>query len=74
MIRVLLAIAAAAIAINYLWRIRNMPPHKQRGAYIKFLIGLTVATVIFLTVTGRMHWVGAALTGAFVFLRQVLFG
>ena len=72
MIRVLLAIAAAAIAINYLWRIRNMPPHKQRGAYIKFLIGLTVATVIFLTVTGRMHWVGAALTGAFVFLRQVL--
>jgi len=71
-IRVLLAIAAAAIAINYLWRIRNMPPHKQRGAYIKFLIGLTVATVIVLTVTGRMHWVGAALTGAFVFLRQVL--
>jgi hypothetical protein len=71
-IRVLLAIAAAAVAIHYLWRIRSMPPHKQRGAYIKFLIGLTVATVIFLTVTGRMHWVGAALTGAFVFLRQVL--
>lgn len=72
MIRVLLAIAAAAIAIHYLWRIRNMPPHKQRAGYIKFLIGLTVAAVIFLTVTGRMHWVGAALTGAFVFLRQVL--
>lgn len=72
MIRVLLAIAAAAIAIHYLWRIRNMPPHKQRAGYIKFLIGLTVATVIVLTVTGRMHWVGAALTGAFVFLRQIL--
>lgn len=72
MIRVLLAIAAAAIAIHYLWRIRNMPPHKQRAGYVKFLIGLTVATVIVLTVTGRMHWVGAALTGAFVFLRQIL--
>lgn len=72
MIRVLLAIAAAAVAIHYLWRIRNMPPHKQRAGYIKFLIGLTVATVIVLTVTGRMHWVGAALTGAFVFLRQIL--
>jgi len=71
-IRVLLAIAAAAVAIHYLWRIRNMPPHKQRAGYIKFLIGLTVATVIVLTVTGRMHWVGAALTGAFVFLRQIL--
>ena len=72
MIRVFLAIAAAAVAIHYLWRIRNMPPHKQRAGYIKFLIGLTVATVIVLTVTGRMHWVGAALTGAFVFLRQIL--
>jgi hypothetical protein len=71
-IRVFLAIAAAAVAIHYLWRIRNMPPHKQRAGYIKFLIGLTVATVIVLTVTGRMHWVGAALTGAFVFLRQIL--
>ena len=72
MIRVLLAIAAAVIAIQYLWRIRNMPPHKQRSGYIKFLLGLTVATVIVLTVTGRMHWVGAALTGALVFLRQIL--
>lgn len=72
MIRVLLAIAAAAIAIHYLWRIRNMPPHKQRSGYIKFLLGLAVATVIVLTATGRMHWLGAALTGAFVFLRQIL--
>lgn len=33
---------------------------------------LTVVLVVWLTVTGRMHWVGAALTGAFVFLRQTL--
>jgi len=71
-IRVLLIVAAAVIAIYYLWRVRNMPPHKQRSGYIKFLLGLTVATVIILTITGRMHWVGAALTGAFVFLRQIL--
>lgn len=33
---------------------------------------LAVVLVVWLTVTGRMHWVGAALTGAFVFLRQTL--
>ena len=72
MIRALLAIAAAAIAIYYLWRVRSMPPHKQRSGYIKFLLGLMIALVILLTLTGRMHWVGAAITGAFVFLRQIL--
>ena len=72
MIRALLAIAAAAIAIYYLWRVRNMPPHKQRSGYIKFLLGLMIALVVVLTLTGRMHWVGAAITGAFVFLRQLL--
>lgn len=72
MIRVVLAIVAAAIAIRYLWRVRRMPPHKQRTGYLTFLLGLAVAVVILLTVTGRMHWLGAALTGAFVFLRQAL--
>ena len=72
MIRVLLAIAAAAIAIYYLWRVRSMPPHKQRSGYIKFLLGLMIALVVVLTLTRRMHWVGAAITGAFVFLRQIL--
>jgi hypothetical protein len=71
-IRVVIAIALAAIAISYLWRIRSLPPHKQRASYIKFFVGLAVVTVIFLTATGRMHWLGAAITGAFVFLRQIL--
>jgi hypothetical protein len=31
-----------------------------------------IALVVVLTLTGRMHWVGAAITGAFVFLRQIL--
>ena len=33
---------------------------------------LTVLFVLFLTVTGRLHWIGAALTGALVLLRQLL--
>tara|TARA_B100000579_G_scaffold426598_1_gene434041 strand:- start:607 stop:1218 length:612 start_codon:yes stop_codon:yes gene_type:complete len=37
-------------------------------------LGLTVTVlfVLFLTVTGRLHWIGAALTGALVLLRQLL--
>ena len=72
MIQVVIVIALAAFAISYLWRVRSLPPHKQRAGYVKFYIGLAVVTVIFLTATGRMHWLGAAITGAFVFLRQVL--
>ena len=72
MIRILIALALAAVAINYLWRVRSLPPHKQRAGYIRFFIGLAVLAVIILTMTGRMHWLGAAITGAFVFLRQVL--
>ena len=72
MILILIALALAAVAINYLWRVRSLPPHKQRAGYIRFFIGLAVLAVIILTMTGRMHWLGAAITGAFVFLRQVL--
>ncbi|MBL6824224.1 MAG: hypothetical protein ISQ68_06135 [Luminiphilus sp.] len=59
MIRILIALALAAVAINYLWRVRSLPPHKQRAGYIRFFIGLAVLAVIILTMTGRMHWLGA---------------
>ncbi|MGI9298869.1 MAG: J domain-containing protein [Luminiphilus sp.] len=72
MIRVIIAVAIAALAISFLWNVRKMPPHKQRAGYIKFFVGIAVLTVLFLTLTGRMHWLGAAITGAFVFLRQVM--
>ena len=49
-----------------------MPPHKRRGELIKLGIGVAVVVVIGLTVTGRMHWLGAALTGLLVAARQLL--
>jgi DnaJ-domain-containing protein 1 len=54
-----------------LQRARGVPPHKRRAEYIKLGLGVAVAAVIFLTVTGRMHWIGAAVTALLVGLRQM---
>lgn len=65
-------VAVAVFAITMLWRVQQMPPHKRRAGIIQVTLALAIIVVVWLTVTGRMHWVGAALTGAFVFLRQAL--
>ena len=72
MIRILFVVAIAIFAITLLWRVQQLPPHQRRAGVIQLILILGVVLVVWLTVTGRMHWVGAALTGAFVFLRQTL--
>ena len=72
MIRILFVVAIAIFAITLLWRVQQLPPHRRRAGVIQLILMLAVVLVVWLTVTGRMHWVGAALTGAFVFLRQTL--
>jgi len=69
-----LILLLAVIAVIYLlWRRASaMPPHKRRGEYIKLGLGVAVIAAIGLTLTGRMHWVGAALTGLLVAARQLL--
>ena len=70
--RILLLLAiAAALYILYL-RARTLPPHKRRAQYIKLGIAAAAVIVLYLTLTGRMHWVGAALTGLLVAGRQML--
>jgi len=69
-----LFVLLAVVAVVYiLWRrAHGMPPHKRRAEYIKLGLGVAVVVVIGLTLTGRMHWVGAALTGLLVAARQLL--
>ena len=69
--RLLLLLAIILVAYILLQRARTLPPHKRRGEYIKLGIGIAVAVVIFLAITGRMHWVGAALAGLLVAMRQL---
>lgn len=70
--RLLLLLAIAAVIYILYQRARNQPPHKRRAEYIKLGLAVAVVVVIGLTVTGRMHWVGAALTGLLVVARQLL--
>ncbi len=70
--RLLLLLAIIAVIYILLQRARAVPPHKRRAEYIKLGLGVAVVVVIGLTLTGRMHWVGAALTGLLVAARQTL--
>ena len=70
--RLILLLAVIAAVYILLQRARSVPPHKRRAEYIKLGLGVAVVVVIGLTLTGRMHWVGAALTGLLVVMRQSL--
>lgn len=61
---------AAVIYILYK-RASGMPPHKRRAEYIKLGLGVAVVGVVMLTLAGKMHWIGAALTGLLVAARQL---
>jgi hypothetical protein len=70
--RLLLLAAIAAVIYILYQRASIQPPHKRRSELIKLGTGVAVGLVIILTLTGRMHWVGAALTGLLVGARQLL--
>jgi len=53
-------------------RAQQQPPHKRRAAYLQIIVGSAVIGVVILTLMGKMHWVGAALTGLLVAARQML--
>lgn len=69
-----LVLLLAVIAVFYilLKRVQGLPPHRRRAETTKIAIGAAVVVVVILTMMGRMHWVGAALTGLLVIMRQSL--
>ncbi|WP_116368666.1 DnaJ domain-containing protein [Parahaliea mediterranea] len=69
--RLILLLAIAALVYILYQRARRQPPHKRRAEYIKLGLIVAVVVVIGLTLTGRMHWIGAALTGLLVVIRQM---
>lgn len=70
--RILLLLAIVITLVVMIRRAQALPPHQRRGAFIKILLGMAVVGVVVLTITGRMHWIGAALTGLLVLVRQTL--
>ena len=72
MSRLILLLAAAIILWLVYQRISNTPPQQRRAQYIKLGLATLVGVVLLLTITGRMHWIGAALTGLLVGLRALV--
>ena len=70
--RMILLLAVALTLVILIRRAQRQPPHKRRGAYLQIILGSAVVGVIILTLMGKMHWIGAALTGALVLARQML--
>ena len=70
--RLILLLAIAAVVYILLRRVAALPPHRRRGEYFKLGLGVAVVAVILLTLAGKMHWVGAAITGLLVAARQSL--
>ena len=70
--RLILLIAVVAVFYLLLRRIAAMPPHRRRNEYFKLGLGAALVITALLALTGRMHWVGAAITGLLVAARQAL--
>ena len=70
--RMILLLAVALTLVILIRRAQRQPPHKRRAAYLQIILGSAVVGVIILTLMGKMHWIGAALTGALVLARQML--
>lgn len=70
--KLILIVAVVLAFVILIRRTQNLPPHKRKGAYFQIFLGGAVLGVIVLTFMGKMHWVGAALTGVFVVARQAL--
>ncbi|AQA19716.1 molecular chaperone DnaJ [Halioglobus japonicus] len=69
--RLILLAAVAIVLYILLKRAQAAPPHKRRGEYIKLALGVAVVGVVILALAGKMHWIGVALTGLLVVLRQL---
>lgn len=70
--RLILLVAVGVVLYLLLRRISQLPPHRRRGEYMKVGAGVGIVLVIVLTLAGKMHWLGAAITGLLVFMRQSL--
>lgn len=69
--RIIFLLALVA-AIYFLYGyLRSLPKAQRTKTTLNLVIVLLVLAVVVLSLTGRIHWIGAALTGAVVLIRQL---
>ncbi len=70
--RLIVLIALGIIAFIVYRRVQALPAGQRKSAYLKIGLAVLVVVVILGTVTGRMHWLGAALTALLVAISRGL--
>jgi DnaJ-domain-containing protein 1 len=70
--KLILLIAVALALYIAIKRAQSQPPHKRRAAYLQTGLIATLIAAVVLAAMGKMHWLGAAITGLFVALKQSL--
>lgn len=73
MLQLLVFAVLITLVFITLANIKKMPPAQQRKAWWRLGTWVFLGVLIFLVITGRMHWVGALLGALVLFLRG-LFG
>lgn len=66
---VIIIILGTLLIAGWLW-IQTKPAHQRTGAIIKLTILLLVAVLVILTVTGRIHWIGALFGGLLLLVKK----
>lgn len=61
----------AVTLLGMLW-LRSKPAPQRRTALLKLVVTLLVLGVLYLAVTGRLHWLGALVAVLFPFARRLL--
>ncbi len=62
-------VLGALLMAGMLW-LKALPPHRRGSAVIKLVILSLIAALVILTVTGRIHWIGALFAGVFLLYKK----
>lgn len=66
---IVIIILGTLLVSGMLW-IKTVPAHRKGAAVFKLLILVLVAIIVILTVTGRLHWIGALAAGCFLLYKK----
>lgn len=62
-----------ALLIYSLFWLKRQPAAQRPRATLKLLFIIAVVLIVILTITGRLHWFGAALLTALIFVKKYSF-
>ncbi len=70
-VRVILLAAFFFIALNIISYLKRQPPAERKKLLWKYGIWGLAGVMLLLAITGRMHWIGAAVAGAFAIVKML---